>query len=509
MTTCDPLVPPVDSAIPPQSAKDNTAPERSSTSNITKEELDPKIKQTALLSVVCSDIKGAMVEEVSKNKSIRAKLRTWFVRAHKDSSYVVLKALIKVMDKLTFLSAQELAEVKFGKAIMIVSRKCEDKEVKDALAHWVGKAEDSLPIERELEIAASKAPPIEDGPKKKVKLSSTPAAGNKVVGKAGSPALRSDPSIKKIEDKPKAMIPKKNEPVAKTNAAFFKKEVTPMVKPIIAKPGMAAALAGIKARKKIEGEKPANDNEVKSAKITITTVPKVLPSGKSSFSALKLVEGLKRTASPVVPTDNEPDAKRQKKKKRVSWRPDPELEQIQIFETLEPEDGVYDVANTPHEYGNARDLDRKEGALLHGGVLPDRDEDFLDWEFPARKLCPYIFGQIHNVVAIDFSSSVLAGASDSHGPKRAGTLRIRSRVTDAETERESLTPSTTYTSEFDIPWSSVETNVNNSSSAEEAARPRIIPLPTELRVSFTSVNSESSLTINRTTGVSNRSSEIW
>lgn len=391
MATCDPVVSSAGITPTVSDPIQNVAPEKLLSANIPKDEVDPKIKQTALLAVVSSEIKGAMVEEVSRNKSIRAKLRTWFVRAHKDNSYVVLKAIISVLDKLTFLSAIELAEVKFGKALVIVSRKCEDKTVKDSLAKWVPKAESSLVLEKELDVAAAVAAAKEEETKRKKAKVPSGSTSTKSDGKADPSLARAqDAASKKGEEKPKTAsvaTTKKNEAVAKTNTAFFKKDNLPAAKPIIAKPGMAAALAGIKARKKSDADEGLKNKTPlnTSPKAVSSSLPKTLQPAKPAFSALKLVEGLKRTASPATAPDTGPEAKKRKQKKSVSWRSDAELEQVRIFESLEPEDGEGDVAHTPHEYGNARDLDRKEGALMHGGILPDREEDFLDWTTPKGK----------------------------------------------------------------------------------------------------------------------------
>ncbi|CCG84366.1 protein of unknown function [Taphrina deformans PYCC 5710] len=473
MATCDPVLSPADIQ---EDSKDSVVPGKLSDPKSTKDETDPKIKQTALLSVVCSEIKGAMIEEVSQNKSIRAKLRTWFVRAHKDNSFVVLKALIAVLDKLTFLTAQSLAEVKFGKALLIVSRKCEDKDVRELLVKWTSKAEESLAIEREMEIAASKPPPIQEESKKKKAKSSG--------SKSGTPQI-SD-SLKKNEEKAKDIVQKKVEPVAKTNAAFFKKDNIPAAKALIAKPGMAAALAGIKARKKTESDGSTQETKpqdhAKSNTKSISSITAKLPTGKPVFSALKLVEGLKRSASPIVTQENEPDSKRLKKRKRVSWRPDSELEQIQIFETIEPEAGSWEAPQTPHEFGNARDLDRKEGAMLHGGVLPDRDEDFIDWEIPAG-LYRGNYATLHftNVSDIDFSYRSLSSTSETRGPKKAGSMSIHSKFSQAVSDREASVLLVEYSSETDLPWSPSETIAMNEQRTYEARKPKLIPLPAELR----------------------------
>lgn len=380
MTTCDPILPGVGDANTVTNNKDSL--DKSAAAK--KNDLDPKIKQTAFLNTVTSQIKGSMIEEVSKNKSIRAKLRTWFVRAHKDNSFVVLKATIQVLDKLTFLTEQHLAEVKFGKALLIVSRKCEDADVKASLEKWVPKAQKSLEIEEELAKAAAKAPPIEDEPKPK----KSKVAPSLAPLKAAAEAKKGAKTV---------VAAKKAEPVAKLNTAFFKKE-TPAAKVVPTKPGISSVLSGIKVKKRTEAEKAPTPPavvktsvlpvEVKKEPAPVKDKPAPIPTQPTAsapaFSALKFVEGLKRGTSPVVNTEAEPEKKKRKQKKRVSWKPDSDLEQVRVFETIEPEDGDGDVANTPHEYGNARDLDRKEGAMLHSGLMHDREEDFLDWRSPRR-----------------------------------------------------------------------------------------------------------------------------
>lgn len=494
MATCDPIVPAllVDSTT---LVSDNAVPEQSPNSKAVADELDPKIKQSALLSVVSVEIKGAMIEEASNNKSIRAKLRTWFVRAHKDNSYVVLKAIISVLDKLTFLSARLLAEVKFGKALLIVSRKCEDKDVKESLVKWVSKAEESLVVERELEVAASKAPALEGEPKKKKAKLLSSSSPPKSAGKSLSPPRTSDVTVKSGERiKPKAVV-KKAELVAKTNTAFFKKEVAPVQKPVIAKPGLAAALAGIKARKKTDvvesdstrnSKPPALPSDAPKS-TQQSALPKVLPIAKPAFSALKLVEGLKRTASPSIPVGTETESKRRKTKKSVSWRPDAELEQIRMFESLEPENGEGDVVHTPHEYGNARDLDRKEGALLHGGVLPDREEDFLDWEEPRREITNTrsYFASVLTCLALDFSNKDLMKDRDSRGPKKAGMMPADSKSNEIEEQREQTAFLVIYNHEGEIPWTPSEKDAVSDASSAEPSNPKLIPLPFELRVRST------------------------
>lgn len=490
MATCDPVVISSPSVDPVASASDNAVSEKISSPRSLSAELDPKVKQSTLLSVVSAEIKGAMIEEASNNKSIRAKLRTWFVRAHKDNSYVVLKAIISVLDKLTFLSARLLAEVKFGKALVIVSRKCEDKDVRESLAQWVPKAEESLVVERDLEIAASKAPALEEEPKKKKAKVLPSSSATKSVSKTSPPSKASEIPLKNGAELKAKSVVKKAEPVAKSNTAFFKKEIPSVQKTVIAKPGMAAALAGIKARKRtdpVDGEMAKHkSNDLTSLPAQPATLPKVLPIVKPSFSALKLVEGLKRTASPSVVSNSEPESKKRKQKKTVSWRPEAELEQVRIFEAIEPEDGFGDVAHTPHEYGNARDLDRKEGELLHGGVLPDREEDFIDWEVPTCKTGRRI--DVDRILltssAIDFSHKDLVKESDSRGPKKAGTMRVYSKSNESEEEREKTVSLAVYSSEGDIPWNPSEKEAANDMASIEVDMPKLIPLPLELRVRF-------------------------
>lgn len=387
MTTCDPVVPGTEST---SSTKDKSTTEKAMSSSKSNSELEPKVKQDALLSVVHSHIKGAMIEELSNNISIRAKLRTWFVRAHKDNTYVVLKSLISVLNKLTSLSAKSLAEVKFGKAILIVSRKCEDKEVKGLLSSWLTKAEESLVLEREMDVAAAQNAAIGEETKKTStnELANSNLTAKSDVKPSSVVAAQQGNGIKKADTKAKDLVSKRAGTTAKTNAAFFKKEILPPVKPVLNKPGMAATLAGIKARKKTEADKVVSENKSSSSPATsattgpsASTLAKDTDTSKSAFSALKLVEGLKRTVSPNVSKSMEPVTKKVRQKKRVSWRPDLELEQVLVFESIEPEGG-WGTAYVPHDYRDARALDRKEGALLHSGILPDPEEDFIDWTTP-------------------------------------------------------------------------------------------------------------------------------
>lgn len=471
MGTCDQVISLNDERSPSVSG------DKSSVTSSNKDTLDPKIKQVALLSVVSSQIKGNMIEEVSKNKSIRAKLRTWFVRAHKDNSYAALKATIAVLDKLSFLNEQLLAEVKFGKALLIVSRKCEDQEVKDSLEKWIPKAQKSLEVEEELNKAASKAPPIEEEPKtKKAKTTATSVSTKSSVNADLKKNAKGSVTAKKVE------------PVAKLNTAFFKKETpaTPAKVATIAKPGVLSVLNSIKVKKRVESEK-----ELDPVKTNLDAQKHVTPSAHQApsatvtpaFSALKFVETLKRGVSPNVTTDSQPETKKRKQKKRVSWKPDNDLEQIRLFETVESEDGDGDVAHTPHEYGNARDLDRKEGALLHGGVMHDREEDFLDWETPRGKfsLCCKIRQNADSPV-IDFSHKDLVQGASARGPKKAGSLIVNSIESDRQSAKEQE-PEVTYASISEIPWSPAETHTDVESPAPDSNKIKIIPLPAELRVS--------------------------
>ncbi|CAG8625814.1 2229_t:CDS:2, partial [Scutellospora calospora] len=51
-----------------------------------------------------------------------------------------------------------------------------------------------------------------------------------------------------------------------------------------------------------------------------------------------------------------------KKRKRVTFAPDSMLTQVKVFEEEYDEmEGEFSAANTPHQFGNARDLDRNEG----------------------------------------------------------------------------------------------------------------------------------------------------
>lgn len=88
------------------------------------------------------------------------------------------------------------------------------------------------------------------------------------------------------------------------------------------------------------------------------------------------------------------------------------------------------------------------------------------------------------VVDLDFSHRDLAQGNSSRGPKKAGTMKIVSGVSDAEDAREKSTFLVTYGTLSDIPWTPLESLATNDQHPQEPGRPRIIPLPAELRVSL-------------------------
>lgn len=69
-------------------------------------------------------------------------------------------------------------------------------------------------------------------------------------------------------------------------------------------------------------------------------------------------------------------------------------------------------------------------------------------------------------------------------------MKIVSKVSDTEEIREKSTFLVTYGTESDIPWTPLESVAAIDQKAQEPDRPKIIPLPSELRVSSSFVRSE-------------------
>ncbi|KAF8456423.1 hypothetical protein BDZ91DRAFT_527444 [Kalaharituber pfeilii] len=84
--------------------------------------------------------------------------------------------------------------------------------------------------------------------------------------------------------------------------------------------------------------------------------------------------------------------KKGKKKKTVRWKPDNVLEEINIFQVLEPIGEYYGGGDgRGHVFGDARSLDMEEGkdalaALKNRKALEEEDDIYIDWYQPSGQL---------------------------------------------------------------------------------------------------------------------------
>ncbi|CAG8444826.1 382_t:CDS:2 [Diversispora eburnea] len=74
-----------------------------------------------------------------------------------------------------------------------------------------------------------------------------------------------------------------------------------------------------------------------------------------------------------------------KKRKRVTFAT--ELTQVRLFEDEEPEELEFSTANTPHQFGNARDLDRNEG--LTAFKREERERQILEAIYITSDQVPF------------------------------------------------------------------------------------------------------------------------
>ncbi|CAI2170893.1 3013_t:CDS:2 [Funneliformis geosporum] len=119
-----------------------------------------------------------------------------------------------------------------------------------------------------------------------------------------------------------------------------------------------------------------------------------------------------------------------KKRKRVTFAPDGLLEKVKLFETMELDDTdeEHTTADTPHHYGNARDLDRNEGRAAFKRV---RKAPAIQW---------------HTPITIDFSSR----------PKIKKRKVAESDEARIQEERERQILETIYITSDQVPFSPAE-----------------------------------------------------
>ncbi|BFZ54494.1 hypothetical protein PYCC9005_001531 [Savitreella phatthalungensis] len=449
MSQCDPIPPASDAGV-----KVVRTPEQALFDSV-----DVSDRQNTLLTAVIVGLRDdrLMSHHLSTHKMFRAKLRTWFVRAHKENNHKTLLHLIGVLDMLK-LDAELLAEVKFGKVLLVIARRSEDADVKARLAKYTRKAEAAKLLEDKADKEPTAPAPSDPAPTMGSTLKGAPPL-EEAAKKRKVTARPAD--VKPIPKKPAAAAPAAAP--AKVNSAFFSKPAGPPA----SSTGQKLTLSDVLSR--VNKKRAPDVSSTTPASKTPTTAAEKDPeastsSKKRDFSSI--VSDIQGTATSQSSTTKSSSlstagaAKRTKVKKTVRWRPGPELEQVKLFETVEPEH--YDGEET---FGNSKDLEGREGELLHAssrfktGGLGDF---FIEWD--ALQL-------------VDVSA-ISEGAS-TRSNKRAGTLPVTSKEADLQEEREKETFLIVYNKESDIPWTPTEATVD-AATVDNAEPPKQIPLADEL-----------------------------
>ncbi|KAK9473620.1 uncharacterized protein V1510DRAFT_429429 [Dipodascopsis tothii] len=104
------------------------------------------------------------------------------------------------------------------------------------------------------------------------------------------------------------------------------------------------------------------------------------PRISSLFSALRPNAPEDKPAEKPVAEPAAPKPAARKKRKTVTWKIDSELCQVKLFESS-PEERAKPA--TPHEFGNARDLDISEGRAAFGKIHDDEDLEEIEWYTPT------------------------------------------------------------------------------------------------------------------------------
>ncbi|EEB08351.2 mRNA cleavage and polyadenylation specificity factor complex associated protein [Schizosaccharomyces japonicus yFS275] len=371
------------------------------------------------------------------------KLRNWFVSAIRSKHDKLTHVILQVLTRLP-LNPEKLAEVKFGKAILLVGKKSTNSIIRQYAENLSGIAEKSLLLEQRKD---TKAAPV------KPETTKTAASAT------------SRPSHKSISQKPPVTTTKKVTSVS--NTSFFKNlssaakqsaasgSKAPMASSASAKSStpntpLSAIMAGLNrgnqdsqtASSTSSSTKVGSD--LKSLTEQITKGKEELPSFRKRSAKSDSTTG---KPTKVSKTTSESTVKR--KKKSVSWRPDNDLVQVRIIESLEDDKDL--AKGVHHHYGSARDLDRHEARVAFGAKVEDDVEEEQTWYEP---------------VVITF---VIKDELHTRGFKTGAEKLNPTPESQWETERESSTkPSTT--SEKVLSESFIRESSSPSTPAE-------IPLP--------------------------------
>ena len=180
----------------------------------------------------------------------------------------------------------------------------------------------------------------------------------------------------------------------------------------------------------------------------------------------RLIQPESRKAPPIIAAPLPPPPKA-KKRRSVTWKPDSELEQINIIENISLK-YADDLFIRPPSDASARSMDINEAAALkdkeRDELGPELDCE-LQWTVPA---------------ALDFTRIDLD--QQERGPKRAGSLKIDSADREEQIERESTNLLVHYAKDEDIPPSPNEPMPQALERNSSVPKYKNILLPSTLKV---------------------------
>ena len=212
-------------------------------------------------------------------------------------------------------------------------------------------------------------------------------------------------------------------------------------------------------------------------KPTTSLPPK--PAATSKFSVLEYINR-DDSSDNVAKSDNSDVSKTMtsKKRKRVSWAAEGELERVKMIENITIEYAEDLFWHPPQDFGNARDLDIGEGRAFGKDTVEYDVEEEIEWYEPKCESSNQYDSA--NFLAIDFSS--LAESEEDRGIKRAGKKVAEGKEAEIQKVREAGVLLVTYLNDRDIPESPSEPFLEELVSSQQIIPPKVIPLPQDFRV---------------------------
>ncbi|CAA20832.1 mRNA cleavage and polyadenylation specificity factor complex associated protein (PNUTS) [Schizosaccharomyces pombe] len=350
-------------------------------SNITQD--DQKLVFLDLLkSKVGNSIYSQLVD--GGRKLFLPKLRNWFVSAIRSKHDELIHLILLVLANLP-LTTEKLAEVKFGKPILIVKKKSTNSVIRQLAENLSELAEKSFTIEQNRE-----------NEKSSTKNDSTVSSSAVVMAPAGpamAPSASNKPSASSTT---KSSNSKSKKKVTSISGTSFFKNLASSTKPTSASSSTKAPLtkqqtnpstplssimAGLKGREKEKDKDSGISSEnVSNNREELPSFRKRSSSSRQSEEIASLqAENAVFSSDPA--SNDEKTGNKKRKKKSVSWKPDNDLVQVKFIESLN-EEGAASV-KTPHIYGNARDMDRQEARVAFGSHVEDDVENEIIWYKPV------------------------------------------------------------------------------------------------------------------------------